>query len=75
MPQLHFSVDERIARHLAREAERRGLSLSSYIATRVRHAVPDIWPAGYLSSVVGSCAAHPLEVPDELPLDAVELEQ
>lgn len=73
MAQLHFTVDEQTAKQLAREAKRRGMSLSRYIATLVTKRVVDSWPDGYLERVVGACEADPLELPAELPLDDVDL--
>jgi len=73
MPQLHFSVDDRTAQQLAERAAARGETLSKYLASVVRHAVPDEWPAGYLDSVIGICADSPLEEPRDLPLDEVDL--
>jgi hypothetical protein len=73
MPQLHFSVDDRTAHELAERAAARGETLSKYLASIVKRAVPDEWPAGYLESVIGSCADSPLQEPPDLPLDDVEL--
>lgn len=73
MPQVHFSIDERTAKQLAREAKQRGLSLSRYLAELVSRAVPETWPDGYLESVLGSCSREPLVEPDDLPLDDVDL--
>jgi hypothetical protein len=73
MPQLHFSVDERTAKRIEREAKRRGLTISKYIATLVSREGGAEWPPGYLDSVVGSCAATPLREPEELPLDDVDV--
>lgn len=73
MPQLHFSVDEQTAAHLAREAEARGMSLSKYLASLVSRQLPARWPDGYLERVVGSFADEPLREPADLPLDEVDL--
>jgi len=73
MPQLYFSVDEHTAQELAERAAARGETLSKYLASIVRKAVPDEWPAGYLNSVIGSCADSPLEEPPDLPLDEVHI--
>lgn len=73
VPQLHFSVDEDTARELDLRAKQAGVSLSRYLAALVRQQLGDRWPDGYLRAVVGSCADHPLEEPEELPLRAVDL--
>ena len=73
MPQLHLTVDEQTAKRIQREAKRRGLSVSRYLATLVARDTAPSWPAGYLESVIGGCAGTPLREPDELPLDDVEL--
>ena len=73
MPQLHFSVDEETARRLAQEARKRRMSLSRYLATLVTDALPAAWPKGYLEDVIGSFRKDPLQVPDDLPLDDVDL--
>jgi hypothetical protein len=73
MPQLHFSVDERTAQQLAERAAARGQTLSKYLATIVRRAVPDEWPVGYLDAVIGSCADSPIVEPPDLALDEVDL--
>lgn len=72
MPQIHLSVDQRTATELAARAAAKGQSLSRYLAEMVRREVED-WPDGYLSAVVGSCAGDPLEEPEDLPADEVEL--
>lgn len=71
--QLHFSVDRETADRLAEEAEARGLSLSQYVASLVRRALPAAWPDGYLDGVVGSCAGAGLKEPEELSVDDVAL--
>jgi len=73
MPQLHLSVDERTAQELAERAAARGETLSRYLARLVKQDLPDEWPPDYLGKVVGSCAANPLEDPDDLPVDEVDL--
>ncbi len=73
MPQLHFSLDADTAERLEQEAASKGLSLSKYLASIVRHAVPDQWPEGYVERVVGSCAQHPLSEPPDDPPDDVTL--
>ncbi len=73
MPQIHFSVDERSAKLLAKRAKARGLSLSRYLAEMARSQLGDEWPKGYLDSVVGSCRKTPLEEPGDLLLDDVDL--
>ena len=73
MPQLHFSVDDRTAKRIEREAKRRGMSISKYLATIVARDVGEAWPPNYLASVVGSCADTGLAEPIELPLDEVSL--
>ena len=75
MPQLHFSVDEETARRLSEEAKRRGLSLSRYLASLVRGTQAGEWPSGYLKRVVGSFRSDPLRVPEDLPLDDVDLRE
>jgi hypothetical protein len=73
MPQIHFSVDETTARQLADEAAARGVSLSRYVASLVTREVSSHWPEGYLTRVVGSCADAPLEEPEDLALDDVNV--
>ena len=73
MPQLHFTVDEQTAKHIQREARRRGMSISQYVASLVRRGVGATWPQGYLERVIGSCAGGGLREPAELPVDDVEL--
>ena len=73
MPQLHFSVDAKTADFLAKKAEARGESLSKYLASMVQGLLPSLWPAGYLESVLGACADAPIEQPEDLPFDEVEL--
>jgi hypothetical protein len=73
MPQLHFTVDEKTAKRIQREAKRRGMTVSKYLATIVSRDVGEAWPSGYIASVVGSCAGTSLREPRELPLDDVEL--
>jgi hypothetical protein len=73
MPQLHFSVDGETARRLAREARRRGASVSKLVAELVSRGLPSEWPAGYLKRVVGSCARDPLRLPADLPTGDVDL--
>ncbi len=73
MRQLHFSVDEQTAKRIQREAKRRGMTVSKYLATLVSRGVGGDWPAGYLERVVGSCVDAPLTEPGELSLDDVEL--
>jgi hypothetical protein len=73
MAQLHCSVDEETATRLAEEAEKRGVSMSGYLAEIVRRELPEQWPEGYLHAIVGSCASFPLEKPAPLPLDDIEL--
>jgi hypothetical protein len=74
MPQLHFSVDEPTAKRLIAEAQRRGITVSKYLAGLVAAGQPDAWPADYLASVVGALADEPLDLPAELPLDDVDLD-
>ncbi len=74
MPQMHFSVDERSAKLLAKRAKARGMSLSRYLAEIARSQLRDEWPRGYLDSVVGSCRKTPLEEPEDLALDDLELD-
>ena len=74
MPQLHFTIDERTAQRLAAEAKRRRISVSRYVASLVQSAHGDSWPEGYLKGVIGSFRSEPLAVPDELPLDPVDLD-
>ncbi len=73
MPQLHFSVDERTAKRIEREAKRRGVSISKLLASIVTRDIAHTWPASYLESVVGGCRESPLSVPEDLPLDDVHL--
>ena len=72
MPQLHFSTDWETARYLSEQAQARGLTLSKYLAELVRSQVPDMWPAGCLDDVIGSCVAAPLVEPEDLPAEPVE---
>ena len=69
MPQMHFSVDEKLAAEVAQRARERGMSVSRYLAELVEKSRPRRWPDGYLGSVVGSCREAPIEAPDDLPLD------
>jgi hypothetical protein len=73
MPQLHFTVDERTAKRIQREATRRGMSVSKYIAALVSRDVGEAWPKDYLARVVGSCAGARLREPSELDLDDVDI--
>jgi len=73
MPQIHFSVDERSAKLLAKRAKERGMTLSRYLAEMARSQLADEWPKGYLDSVIGSCRKTPLAVPEDSPPDDVEL--
>jgi len=73
MPQLHFSIDERTAREIARLAAAEGLSVSRFVARLVKQSVPDAWPAGYIEAVAGSCSDAPLEAPGELAVEDVTL--
>ena len=73
MAQLHLSVDAETAAQLAEEADLRGLSLSKYLAELLQRAMPSRWPKGYLDAVIGSCADAPLEVPEDVPIDEVDL--
>lgn len=73
MPQLHFTVDARTADRIQREAKRRGMSVSRYLAMLVTRDLGAAWPEGYLDSVVGSCADTPLTEPPELALDEIDL--
>jgi hypothetical protein len=72
MPQLHFTVDEQTAKRIEREAKRRGLSVSKYLATLVARDVAT-WPAGYLDEIVGSCKGTSLSEPRELLIDDVDV--
>ncbi len=72
MSQLHLSVSDEVAKILAARAEKRGQSLSKYLAELVSQEVQSSWPEGYLDRVLGSCSEDPLEVPEELMLDDVE---
>jgi hypothetical protein len=72
MPQLHFTVDEQTAKRIEREAKRRGMTVSKYLATLVTRDVA-AWPAGYLDAVVGSCKGASLSEPRELPIDDVDV--
>jgi hypothetical protein len=73
MPQIHFSVDEQTAKRIAREAKKRGMTVSKYVATLVAHEMADAWPPSYLDTVVGSCGGAQLTEPEELTLDDVEI--
>ncbi len=73
MTQIYLSVDQRTATELAARAAAKGQSLSKYLADIVRREVAEQWPDGYLRAVVGSCAADPLEEPEDPPADEVEL--
>lgn len=73
MKQLHLSVDEETAERLAREAARRGVSLSRYLAGLVSASLDAAWPEGYLGSVVGSCKGLDLAEPADPPPDDVAL--
>lgn len=73
MPQLHFTVDPETAKRIQREAKKRGMTVSKYLATIVTQDSGETWPPGYLRSAVGSCEDTPLTEPPELPLDDVEL--
>lgn len=73
MPQLHFSVDEATVKRIEREAKRRGLSVSRYLASIIEREAGQSWPTGYLSQVVGSCAGAGLGEPSDLPIDDVDL--
>lgn len=73
MPQLHFTVDDRTAKRIQREAKRRGLTISKYLALLVAREAGSEWPRGYIESVVGSCAGTPLREPRELPVDDVDV--
>ena len=69
MPQLHFSVDDRTAQKIQREAGKRGLTVSKYLAALVSTELATEWPAGYLDDVIGACAKHPIAEPDDPPAD------
>lgn len=73
MPQLHFTVDEATAKRIEREAKRRGMSVSRYLASLLAATDGGRWPAGYVDAVVGSCADAGLREPSELPLDDVDV--
>lgn len=73
MPQLHFTVDEATAKRVAREAKRRGMSVSRYLASLLEVSGRAEWPADYVEGVIGSCAGTGLREPAELPLDDVEI--
>ena len=73
MAQLHFSVDEATAKRIAREAKRRGMSVSRYLASLLEIHDRGSWPADYIEGVVGSCADSGLREPAELPLDDIDL--
>ena len=73
MPQLHFSVDEHTAKRIEREAKKRGLTVSKYLASIVAQDLGASWPAKYLDAVVGSCSGTSLTEPAELPLDDIDL--
>jgi hypothetical protein len=73
MSQLHFTVDEQTAKRIQREAKKRGMTVSRYLASIVTREAGGVWPAGYLDSVVGSCKHAPLSEPTELELDDVDL--
>jgi len=70
--QLHFSVDSATGARLAKEAARRGMTLSAYLASLVMRASPRSWPPGYLERVVGSCGGKGLIEPTDFPPDEVE---
>ena len=55
MLQLHLYVPDATADLLKRKAERRGLSLSRYLAEVVGREVDgDAWPEGFFEDVLGS---------------------
>jgi hypothetical protein len=70
--QLHFSVDPATGERLAREARKRGMTLSSYLASLVEESSPAAWPRGYLERVAGSCASTGLREPPDAVPDPVE---
>lgn len=74
MAQLHFSVDEKTAAALEKQARREGVSLSRYLARLVSAQTRTTWPRGYLDAVVGCCAKTPIVEPPELDLD-LELDE
>jgi hypothetical protein len=54
MPQLHLYVPDKTAKVLRSRAERRGMSLSGYLAEVVgREIESDSWPEGFFGEVLG----------------------
>jgi len=74
MPQLYFSVERPLAEELARRAAEENLPLSKYLARLVREQVREDWPDDYLTTVIGSCADDPLQVPADDPPDEPEID-
>lgn len=63
MPQIHFYLDESSANALKARAKARGLSVSRFVAERLRPELEAAWPSGYFERVVGGWAGPPPERP------------
>lgn len=60
MPQMHFYIQDEIARKLRERACARGLSVSRYLANVVRRELGTGWPEGYFEEVIGGWQGKPL---------------
>jgi len=60
MPQLHFYVNEQIARSIRERADAAGLSVSKYLAEVVQRDLEPHWPEGFFETVAGGWQGEPL---------------
>jgi len=63
MPQLHLYVSDKLAARAREMAERKGVSLSRYLADVVRRDVGEGWPEGFFEEVLGGWQGEPLMRP------------
>lgn len=72
MPQLHFYVPEEVAERIRRNALRKQVAVSKYLAEVVTDQVvrSKAWPKDYFSKVLGAWRAADIERPAQGPLKA-----
>lgn len=72
MPQLHLYLPRALAEEVRRRADRKGVSVSRFLADLVRAQVADDWPEDFFSEVVGGWHGAPLQRPSQPPLERRE---
>lgn len=65
MPQISLYIDRDLYKEVKSAAEKKDMSLSSFVSEVLKEHLVDEWPEGYFD-LIGSLKDDPLELPEDL---------